>query len=46
LSYEEILAWRYERPHDFYDTAADPFDHPERLRYVCESRRPGLSSQN
>jgi RimJ/RimL family protein N-acetyltransferase len=35
LSLDEVLGWRYEPPYDFYDIAADPFDHPERLKYVC-----------
>jgi len=35
LTYAEILEWRYDPPYDFYDTAADPFEHPERLKYVC-----------
>jgi RimJ/RimL family protein N-acetyltransferase len=35
LSLAEIMGWRYETPYDFYDTAADPPDHPERLKYVC-----------
>jgi GNAT superfamily N-acetyltransferase len=32
---DQLYEWRYEPPYDFYDPAADPFDHPERLRYVC-----------
>jgi ribosomal-protein-alanine N-acetyltransferase len=35
LTLDELYAWRYEPPYDFYDPGADPFDHPERLRYVC-----------
>jgi RimJ/RimL family protein N-acetyltransferase len=35
LSFDEVLTWRYEAPYDFYDVADDPFDHPERLKYVC-----------
>ena len=29
------MQWHYEPPYDFYDPAADPFDDPERLKYVC-----------
>jgi hypothetical protein len=47
LTLNEIMEWHYEPPYDFYDIAADPFDHPERLKYVCEddgrSRRSGSS---
>jgi [ribosomal protein S18]-alanine N-acetyltransferase len=35
LSLDEVMDWHYEPPYDFYDIAADPFDHPERLKYVC-----------
>ena len=35
MSLDEIMSWRYEPPYDFYDVAADPIDHPERLKYVC-----------
>ena len=35
MSLDEVMQWHYEPPYDFYDIAADPFDHPERLKYVC-----------
>jgi len=35
VSLDQVMQWHYEPPYDFYDPAADPFDHPERLSYVC-----------